>query len=284
MCWPQQRLRWPLFHVRGGSPPACHIPAVSLNVSTLPQLLYPMSKDQIAFPPPDAGATVVVPEGAPHPRGVPAVTSVDAGVQRFLSFPGGWRRWVLAGSAMDARRRGDAGRGSAAVVLLLHASRCVSLRPALQGEGGPLSVIRPQDPHAARLTPPNVTTAQRSFLFRPHTAAALYVRVPRFPDHSCSSPRCGNRPCSFDTLLHISERHVHVPRLTPTVRSRSPSSACLLARAYARCRPQRPRVQEVVSRVCNAWTLWHHGLWVMHHVYGHHSFTGGCCCLVVLPV
>ncbi|CAM9134782.1 unnamed protein product, partial [Scytosiphon promiscuus] len=37
---------------------------------------------------------------------------------------------------------------------------------------------------------------------------------------------------------------------------------------------KRPRVQEVVSRVCNAWTLWHHGLWVMHHVYGHHSFTG----------
>lgn len=33
-------------------------------------------------------------------------------------------------------------------------------------------------------------------------------------------------------------------------------------------------MQEVVSRVCNAWTLWHHGLWVMHHVYGHHSFTG----------
>ncbi|CAM9743159.1 unnamed protein product [Ectocarpus sp. 4 AP-2014] len=37
---------------------------------------------------------------------------------------------------------------------------------------------------------------------------------------------------------------------------------------------KRPRVQEVVSRLCNAWTLWHHGLWVMHHVYGHHSFTG----------
>ncbi|CAM9802247.1 unnamed protein product, partial [Hapterophycus canaliculatus] len=37
---------------------------------------------------------------------------------------------------------------------------------------------------------------------------------------------------------------------------------------------QKPRVQEVLSRVCNAWTLWHHGLWVMHHVYGHHSFTG----------
>ncbi|CAN0565448.1 unnamed protein product, partial [Laminaria digitata] len=37
---------------------------------------------------------------------------------------------------------------------------------------------------------------------------------------------------------------------------------------------QKPHAQEVISRVCNAWTLWHHGLWVMHHVYGHIFFPG----------
>ncbi|KAG5177126.1 hypothetical protein JKP88DRAFT_170521 [Tribonema minus] len=32
--------------------------------------------------------------------------------------------------------------------------------------------------------------------------------------------------------------------------------------------------QEALSRCCNAWTLWNHAMWMLHHVYGHHSFTG----------
>lgn len=37
---------------------------------------------------------------------------------------------------------------------------------------------------------------------------------------------------------------------------------------------RRPKLQSGVSRVCNALTGWNHGIWALHHVYGHHSFTG----------
>jgi Cytochrome b5-like Heme/Steroid binding domain len=33
-----------------------------------------------------------------------------------------------------------------------------------------------------------------------------------------------------------------------------------------------PRVQDAISRCCNAWTLWNHSMWVLHHVYGHHRY------------
>jgi linoleoyl-CoA desaturase len=37
---------------------------------------------------------------------------------------------------------------------------------------------------------------------------------------------------------------------------------------------RRPMAQAVISRVSCAWALWNHVLWMKHHVYGHHSFTG----------
>ena len=36
-----------------------------------------------------------------------------------------------------------------------------------------------------------------------------------------------------------------------------------------------PIVNNYISRVSNSWSLWNHLLWLYHHVYYHHSFTGG---------
>lgn len=36
-----------------------------------------------------------------------------------------------------------------------------------------------------------------------------------------------------------------------------------------------PKVNNYISRLFNSWELWNHLLWLYHHVYYHHSFTGG---------
>jgi fatty acid desaturase len=35
-----------------------------------------------------------------------------------------------------------------------------------------------------------------------------------------------------------------------------------------------PQINNYISRIFNSWTLWNHLLWLYHHVYYHHSFTG----------
>jgi len=36
-----------------------------------------------------------------------------------------------------------------------------------------------------------------------------------------------------------------------------------------------PKVNNFISKIANSWFLWNHSLWFYHHVYYHHSFTGG---------
>jgi linoleoyl-CoA desaturase len=36
-----------------------------------------------------------------------------------------------------------------------------------------------------------------------------------------------------------------------------------------------PNINNVLSKITNSWFLWNHTIWFYHHVYYHHSFTGG---------
>ena len=36
-----------------------------------------------------------------------------------------------------------------------------------------------------------------------------------------------------------------------------------------------PIINNYISRIINSWILWNHVLWLYHHIYYHHSFTGG---------
>lgn len=36
-----------------------------------------------------------------------------------------------------------------------------------------------------------------------------------------------------------------------------------------------PLVNNAISKLTNGWTLWNHYVWIFHHIYYHHSFTGG---------
>ena len=37
---------------------------------------------------------------------------------------------------------------------------------------------------------------------------------------------------------------------------------------------ENPRINNAVSTVTQAWTVWNHSLWTLHHIILHHSFTG----------
>jgi linoleoyl-CoA desaturase len=37
----------------------------------------------------------------------------------------------------------------------------------------------------------------------------------------------------------------------------------------------RPKINNILSKMTNSWSLWNHSLWFYHHVYYHHSFTNG---------
>lgn len=36
-----------------------------------------------------------------------------------------------------------------------------------------------------------------------------------------------------------------------------------------------PRQNNILSTIGNSWVLWNHSIWFYHHIYYHHSFTGG---------
>jgi fatty acid desaturase len=36
-----------------------------------------------------------------------------------------------------------------------------------------------------------------------------------------------------------------------------------------------PRQNNILSTIGNSWVLWNHSMWFFHHIYYHHSFTGG---------
>jgi linoleoyl-CoA desaturase len=36
-----------------------------------------------------------------------------------------------------------------------------------------------------------------------------------------------------------------------------------------------PQINNAMSKIANSWFLWNHSLWFYHHIYYHHSFTGG---------
>jgi fatty acid desaturase len=36
-----------------------------------------------------------------------------------------------------------------------------------------------------------------------------------------------------------------------------------------------PRINNILSTIGNSWVLWNHSIWFYHHIYYHHSFTGG---------
>ena len=38
---------------------------------------------------------------------------------------------------------------------------------------------------------------------------------------------------------------------------------------------ENPRINNAISTVSQAWTVWNHSLWTLHHIILHHSFTGG---------
>lgn len=93
------------------------------------------------------GPAGLVLEGDAYPGGVPAPLLVYAWVQRpWDRISGGPPAATAVGARHGRRARG----GLAAVVLVLHAARCLSLRPALQG-GLAGSLILASIDHACRL-------------------------------------------------------------------------------------------------------------------------------------